>query len=195
MINSGFISSNLLGAPVFSVLENSTFPESCDLREELKAPEDQGNRNICVSICVSDMVGYIHTVLGKKYRKRADFYFNRRRNKTVDGMSPREAFEIAQDNELARAYAILRTEKATKVSIVANGPALVGLPVYNFGTSFWVPSGNLQGYHAVTLVGFDNEREAFILRNSWGVEWGDQGYTCFPYKDYDSIIEAWTLYR
>lgn len=198
MFNSGFVPSLTYGASTFTPTPNSTIPESYSLVPELAIPFDQGNENICVSICTTDMIRYAQKVCNKKYRKKENFFFKKRADKWTDGMSPREAFQIAQEFELASSYAILRTETSTRVSIVANGPALIGLPVYNFGETFWKPSSEgstLQGYHAVTLVGYDNETRTFTLRNSWGIGWGTQGYTQFPYEDYNIITEAWTLFR
>merc|ERR1711974_308557 len=37
------------------------------------------------------------------------------------------------------------------------------------------------GGHAVQCCGYDDEREAFIVRNSWGERWGDGGYFYMPY--------------
>ncbi len=37
------------------------------------------------------------------------------------------------------------------------------------------------GGHAVMAVGYDDNREAVIVRNSWGKEWGDKGYFYMPY--------------
>lgn len=46
-----------------------------------------------------------------------------------------------------------------------------------------------KGGHAVLAVGFDNSRESFIIRNSYGPEWGIKGHFYMPYsyvlnKDY-----------
>lgn len=38
------------------------------------------------------------------------------------------------------------------------------------------------GGHAVALVGYDDEKEMFIVRNSWGPEWGEKGYFYLPYS-------------
>lgn len=37
------------------------------------------------------------------------------------------------------------------------------------------------GGHAVMAVGYDDAREALLVRNSWGTDWGDQGYFYLPY--------------
>jgi C1A family cysteine protease len=40
----------------------------------------------------------------------------------------------------------------------------------------------LLGGHAVLLVGYDMNRQAFIARNSWGTAWGLQGYFYMPFR-------------
>jgi C1A family cysteine protease len=37
------------------------------------------------------------------------------------------------------------------------------------------------GGHAVLACGYDDERKALIIRNSWGKEWGEAGYGYLPY--------------
>ena len=40
----------------------------------------------------------------------------------------------------------------------------------------------LLGGHAVMCVGFSDSKKKFIIRNSWGVNWGDDGYFYMPYE-------------
>ncbi len=52
------------------------------------------------------------------------------------------------------------------------------------------------GGHAVICVGYDNSKQSFIVRNSWGDGWGDKGYFYMPYifmlhKGYAS--DFWTI--
>ena len=37
------------------------------------------------------------------------------------------------------------------------------------------------GGHAVMCVGYDDTNQWFIVRNSWGTDWGDGGYFYMPY--------------
>ena len=64
-------------------------------------------------------------------------------------------------------------------------------------------NGNIQfndsfinlGSHAMLIVGFNDLTKTFIIRNSWGYEWGDQGY-CYLKYDYLTLCEAddfWVL--
>lgn len=36
--------------------------------------------------------------------------------------------------------------------------------------------------HAMVIVGFDDKIGCFLVRNSWGAEWGDHGYCYIPYS-------------
>jgi C1A family cysteine protease len=37
------------------------------------------------------------------------------------------------------------------------------------------------GGHAICLVGYDDSKQLFTFRNSWGESWGDKGYGYLPY--------------
>ena len=37
------------------------------------------------------------------------------------------------------------------------------------------------GGHAVLAVGYDEDQQRFIIRNSWGPHWGLKGYFTMPY--------------
>jgi C1A family cysteine protease len=46
------------------------------------------------------------------------------------------------------------------------------------------PTESVQGGHAVTIVGYDTNKEegAFLVKNSWGVDWGEGGYGWIPMR-------------
>jgi len=44
-------------------------------------------------------------------------------------------------------------------------------------------TGERLGGHAVTLVGYDDTENAFIVKNSWGKKWGENGYFRINYYD------------
>jgi len=52
------------------------------------------------------------------------------------------------------------------------------------------------GGHAITVVGYDDDKKWFICRNSWGIHWGDQGYFYLPYAyltDDKLAFDAWVI--
>jgi hypothetical protein len=54
------------------------------------------------------------------------------------------------------------------------------------------------GGHAMLCVGYSDQDQVFVVRNSWGPKWGDGGYCYVPY-DYlanpNYAHDAWTLRR
>jgi len=58
------------------------------------------------------------------------------------------------------------------------------------------PSEKQVGGHAVLAVGYDEQTERMLVRNSWGADWGIEGYFTMPY-DYisnDNLADDfWTL--
>lgn len=64
---------------------------------------------------------------------------------------------------------------------------------------------NVLGGHAIVLCGFDDDMVitgqstattgAFIIRNSWGNQWGDKGYGYLPYSYFTQKLadDCWTI--
>ena len=49
------------------------------------------------------------------------------------------------------------------------------------------------GAHAMTIVGYDDALDGFIIENSWGTGWGDQGYGVLPYAVLRDAFEIWAV--
>lgn len=58
------------------------------------------------------------------------------------------------------------------------------------------PQDQVIGGHAMLGVGYDDSREAFLIRNSWGPEWGKKGYGTIPYAYLQEPLlssDFWTI--
>ncbi len=56
------------------------------------------------------------------------------------------------------------------------------------------PGEEALGGHAFVIVGYDDERAAFWVHNSWGPEWGVEGYALLPYADWEARgQDAWVV--
>jgi len=55
------------------------------------------------------------------------------------------------------------------------------------------------GLHAMLCVGYSEADEMFIVRNSWGEEWGDKGYCYMPYQyvinEKFNLGDSWLIKR
>ena len=51
---------------------------------------------------------------------------------------------------------------------------------------------NYFGEHAVYLVGYNQDKKQLLAKNSFGTDWGENGYFWIPY-DYakSEVFEAW----
>jgi C1A family cysteine protease/peptidoglycan hydrolase-like protein with peptidoglycan-binding domain len=102
-----------------------------------------------------------------------------------------------------------------KLTLVAGFPCMFGFTVYDSIYDSSNPKGHIpyptqgdkrEGGHSLVAVGYDDYQHvkdakqpgAFLIRNSWGIDWGDRGYGWLPYdyvlnglaRDWWSLIKA-----
>ena len=75
-----------------------------------------------------------------------------------------------------------------KNALYTYGPVVASFYVYNDFYSYRsgvysYASGSYVGAHAVLIVGYDDVRQAFIVKNSWGTGWGEAGYFMIAYSE------------
>ena len=187
----GMYKSNMLGIQDASSIVNvSMVPKEYDLSGQTRPMIDQGNQGICVSVSLGDIVTFAKKSINKNVVIHTDYFYRKRNDKNIDGMTPREAFEIVVSDFQIKMFAKIQDIDTMKKSIIMNGPCMACLPCYNDENVFW-KGNNLIGGHAVVFTGFD--KNGFILKNSWGWQYGNNGYYLFPYEDWKYLYEAWTL--
>lgn len=69
-----------------------------------------------------------------------------------------------------------------------NGPLVTTIMVYEDFMSYSSgvykhTAGKFLGGHAISIVGYDDASQSFIIRNSWGPEWGEGGFGHVSYSD------------
>lgn len=110
-------------------------------------------------------------------------------------------------------YSLLNTLQGIKQALAVNKPVIIGMDVYesfegeeikNSGIMPMPASGEeLLGGHSVLVVGYidgknptRSSKGCLIIRNSWGAEWGNEGYFYMPYEYVkDHTFDYWIMNR
>lgn len=200
----GCIPSQMDGTEkIFGVSELQNLPEIYSYKEIMSNVLDQGSAQICVPCTVSSYLNWKENLKdGSTKDNNIKLYeIYKSRTNRGDGMTFKDALKflhkIGVNSDVGllkiKSYGRVMNILMLKAAIVMNGPCFGALPVYSDSCDFWNKSYNesLQGYHAISIVGYDNE--GFIIRNSWGKSFCDNGYTVIPYDEFDKILEIWTV--
>jgi len=195
-------------------------PEVWDLRSNMRPIRDQGQQGTCSAQTVAAMKEWeeLADVQFKEYMS-PQFIYNLRTG-GGEGMTPKDTMEILYKigivpeksypygtfkpipDELKTAaakykiqgYAQINTLDSLKKALFGNGPCYIAFPVYDpESMEFWKPTSvgqQMLGGHAVCVAGY--LKDSFIIRNHWSTQWGDAGYTYFPFTEWGMQWEAWT---
>lgn len=106
---------------------------------------------------------------------------------------------------LAKSYPTKQYEKLDgldmiKQSILSNIPVVFGIYVnsdfrkLNKKQFIFDPKKRTTSGHAVCCVGFDDNKKVLIVRNSWGEDWGKEGYFHMTYESFEkTAFDPWRI--
>lgn len=99
-----------------------------------------------------------------------------------------------------RANAVVKIQSVKK-SLSEDCPVIISMRVeksfMSAGQIWDGKAGGFQGYHAMCVVGYDDEKYggAFCVMNSWGNDWGDNGFVWIHYSDFAKYVDrAYEIY-
>jgi C1A family cysteine protease len=116
---------------------------------------------------------------------------------------PPAAVEQAQRFRIAEASPVSSISDL-KRALVQNGPAVAGIALYTSATSGDVSKTGviplpkekeqMVGGHAIVIVGYDDQASRVKFVNSWGSNWGEEGFGYLPYAYIAKYMtDAWTF--
>lgn len=217
----GFVPSKITGnektltSDSFSTLN---IPNEYSYQNLMSPIINQGSSSTCVPCSISAVYDYYNAVKKPNTQHNNKFssthisidqIYDARTN-SEEGMSFKEALTFCKNtgvvtaeeyksNNLSKAvkikdFAKIGSSIVMKYSLIINGPGLIAMLVKDdYKTDFWNGSGNYGG-HAVSVVGYNDSKSSFIIRNSWGTSYGTNGYALLPYDDFNKrVIEAWAI--
>lgn len=103
-----------------------------------------------------------------------------------------ECYDFAKTHRSIKYYRVQQTAEELKLALTHNYPVVFGFSVFSSMESedvektgkvpFPSKSDSHVGGHCVLLVGYDDDTKEFKFMNSWGKDWGENGYGYLPYK-------------
>jgi C1A family cysteine protease len=109
-------------------------------------------------------------------------------------------------NRQITSYLRITTLDEMRTCLADGYPVVFGFTVYeSFETQQVARTGivpmpkskeRVLGGHAVLAVGYDDGKKQFVVRNSWGTDWGLKGYFMMPYPylaDRNLSDDLWTI--
>ncbi len=197
-------------------------PKSLDYRGSLTSIRNQQQQGSCAAQTAACMKEWQERQdIGYMNHMSPQFIYNNRENQNSEGMYARDVMKILStigccteldypygieespqninpeiykkaENFKIKSYAKINTIDGLKKALFINGPCYIAFPVYNNSTRMWIPKRGEKrdGGHAMTVVGYN--KDGFLIRNSWGRLWGDNGYCNYSYKDWGAHWEVWT---
>lgn len=200
----GCIPSTMDGSEkIFNGNEAITIPNSYSYVDVLPEVLDQGSEQICVPCTVSSFLNWRENLKdgNTKDNKVSLYEIYRSRTNNGEGMTYKDALNYLRKkgvrSDVGRLfitqYGRVMSSVMLKHAIIMNGPCFGALPVYSDRDKFWEKQrwDSFMGYHAIAIVGYNEE--GFIIRNSWGASFGDNGYVTIPYNEFNELIEIWTI--
>jgi C1A family cysteine protease len=104
---------------------------------------------------------------------------------------PARAYKDAATDRAISYQSLIQDLNQMKGCLASGYPFIFGFTVYeSFETLVVAESGHAPlpgprerpiGGHAVMAVGYDDAKQWFLVRNSWGSRWGLEGYFTLPY--------------
>lgn len=167
-------------------------PQTLDLKKKLKKIINQNDifpSCFYVGLCIFE------------YNFKKNFKINLKYSNKI--MSGRELMSILLKDGLEdknnnihkiKAYGRINTMDGLKKALYLYGPCYISFPYYKNNNCLWKPNfrgQKMEGGHCFLVVGYNNN--GFILRNSWGKQWGDKGYCIYNYSDFGYHWEIWSI--
>ena len=155
----------------------------------------EGNENTDTGSSYRDVIGSIgtHGICTERLHPYS---------KQINDKPSQEAYEDARSRRILKALNVTVDERHIKSALQEGYPVAVSLKIYNsfsstthggsgsnitasgfvdYPTDDEISSGDY-GFHAMVIVGYTDETKHFVVRNSWGSDFGDRGYCYIPYS-------------
>lgn len=117
-----------------------------------------------------------------------------------------QCYTDAVKDRAVQYLSVAQNASQLKGCLAAGFPVVIGFTVYESFEDAPIsqtgimempkPNEMVLGGHAVLVVGYNDEKQWYVVRNSWNESWGDKGYFYMPYAyllDPNLAGDFWTV--
>lgn len=97
------------------------------------------------------------------------------------------AYKISSFKSVASTVTDMKNALNTTGPIVTSFNIYSDFYYYRSGV-YQYATGTYQGGHIVSIVGYDDANQCFIVKNSWGTGWGEAGFFRIGYSEISNVI-------
>ncbi|MGL1893223.1 MAG: hypothetical protein OCD02_16430 [Spirochaetaceae bacterium] len=146
--------------------------------------KNQGFRSVCIVYAVLANLEILKFKKTGKYCLISERQFLKKYPTSANNIY--QTLTLLKDKKIITDYTALDKQIKMKEWLDSKGPLLSilnfrldlifyrkGIYRHRFGKSF--------GGHAVTVIGYDDEKQAWLIKNSWGRLWGIKGFAWISY--------------
>jgi len=187
---SGNCYANAVALPLQGLWAHKTMPSrlfvawsACALEGEINITEEDGIASLRDVIAPLTTIGYTEETMWPYDSSHLNF------------QPSKECFIDASQHKVISYERVDQQLSTIKAALASGHPIVFGILVYPQLESpqtardgivetpgWWTRNFSAPlGGHAIVLCGYDDATERFKFRNSWGTQWGQQGYGYLPY--------------
>lgn len=168
---------------------------------------DQGNEGACTGFAVTHELAAQPTRIGGLSNKfaREEIYWEAQKIDPFDGgaypgaevfmegSTVLAAVKVAKSLGYIEEYRWAMSVKDLALAIGNVGPAILGVRWYEgmfkpAACGMLHPTGEIVGGHAILCRGYNAKKRTFLVHNSWGKNWGDEGTARIHWDDMQTLL-------
>ena len=155
-----------------------------DLRHKLPPIQNQGIAPICAAVSAKAVAFYHGIEIDENEVYEEAKKIDKIPGEKYDGTEPEAVLKVLENRGLGKV--IMIPSNIVDDVIESKGPVICTMQVNKIE-----PKCAENTYHAMVVCGYSPMTDSALIRNSWGVEWQDNGHKTMPMAEFIEYAEPY----